>query len=467
MQKQVKKNGLKKSRVHNRRVLPLLLTLIFIFTAAAGMPVSAAASHAYKTVQTSSYSSASDSYSGSDTNSDSSSEASVNGSKTDKESLEEEKTALEGQKTKLASEAAEARSSADAAYQARQDILSQMGDNQKKLADAEVMVSLSKDGISEVKEEQKTIRQDLREASNAKRKVLRTKYDSPAEEARAKAQALEAVAYQRTQLSISRSEMKTARQEKKQAVNYYRYAKKQWKDDQAELDQEVLNRLKAATKDWTDKYQQARDKEAELAETDAHLTQVQAELDAIEAEEEARAAGQAAQNSVRQGNEAETGDGQDSSDGEDVTGSSASGSSSDLHGTVDRSLTGQKAVEAYGYENPSTKGEELVNYALQFVGNPYVWGGTSLTRGCDCSGFVQQVYKEFGVNLTRTCASQLYDGRSVSYQDMQPGDVINYGSHTAIYIGNNRIVHASSKKTGIIVQDNPAYRQILDIRRMF
>ena len=134
---------------------------------------------------------------------------------------------------------------------------------------------------------------------------------------------------------------------------------------------------------------------------------------------------------------------------------------------MDHSLTGQKAVEAYGYQNPKTEGEKLVNYALQFVGNPYVWGGTSLTNGCDCSGFVQQVYKAFHINLTRTTATQLYDGRSVSYQEMQPGDVINYGSHTAIYIGNNRIAHAASTKSGIIVQDNPAYRQILYIRRMF
>lgn len=110
-------------------------------------------------------------------------------------------------------------------------------------------------------------------------------------------------------------------------------------------------------------------------------------------------------------------------------------------------------------------GEDVVQYALQFVGNPYVWGGTSLTNGCDCSGFVQQVYAHFGIQLTRTTYTQANEGTAVSYADMQPGDVINYGSHTAIYIGDNRIVHAANSQEGIIVSDNPAFMPVVTVRR--
>ncbi len=110
-------------------------------------------------------------------------------------------------------------------------------------------------------------------------------------------------------------------------------------------------------------------------------------------------------------------------------------------------------------------GQAVANYAVQFVGRPYVWGGTSLTNGCDCSGFVQQIFKAFGVELSRTTYTQAKEGREVSYSEMQPGDVINYGSHTAIYIGNNRIVHAANEDEGIIISDNPAYKPILTIRR--
>ena len=110
-------------------------------------------------------------------------------------------------------------------------------------------------------------------------------------------------------------------------------------------------------------------------------------------------------------------------------------------------------------------GSDIANFALQFVGNPYVWGGTSLTNGCDCSGFVQQVFANYGVDLSRTTYTQANEGTAVSYSEMQPGDVINYGSHTAIYIGDNQIVHAADESLGIIVSDNPAYQPITTIRR--
>lgn len=104
---------------------------------------------------------------------------------------------------------------------------------------------------------------------------------------------------------------------------------------------------------------------------------------------------------------------------------------------------------------------DLVNYALQFVGNPYVWGGTSLTRGADCSGFVLSIYSKYGISLPHSSRAQANYGTRVSTSELQPGDLLFYGSggisHVAIYIGGGQIVHASTETTGIIVS-NAFYR---------
>ncbi len=117
----------------------------------------------------------------------------------------------------------------------------------------------------------------------------------------------------------------------------------------------------------------------------------------------------------------------------------------------------------------SAKGSEVVNYALKFVGNPYVWGGTSLTSGADCSGFVRAVYADFGYSLPRTSRDQAASaGRKVS--DLQPGDLIFYANngrvnHVAMYIGGGSIVHAANKRQGIIVSQYK-YRDVYCVRRI-
>ncbi len=111
------------------------------------------------------------------------------------------------------------------------------------------------------------------------------------------------------------------------------------------------------------------------------------------------------------------------------------------------------------------KGKEVAVFACGFVGNPYVAGGTSLTNGADCSGFTQSVYKSFGYSIPRSSTSQRSAGREVSYADAEPGDIICYPGHVAIYIGNGKIVHASSAKTGIKIS-NALYREILCVRRV-
>lgn len=115
--------------------------------------------------------------------------------------------------------------------------------------------------------------------------------------------------------------------------------------------------------------------------------------------------------------------------------------------------------------NGSAKGKEVAVYACGFVGNPYVAGGTSLTNGADCSGFTQSVYKQFGYSLPRNSTSQRTVGTQVSYAEAQPGDIICYPGHVAIYIGNGKIVHASSAKTGIKIS-NALYREIICVRRI-
>ncbi|MBP5281726.1 MAG: C40 family peptidase [Lachnospiraceae bacterium] len=109
--------------------------------------------------------------------------------------------------------------------------------------------------------------------------------------------------------------------------------------------------------------------------------------------------------------------------------------------------------------------KRVAKYALQFVGNPYQMGGTSLTNGTDCSGFTMRVYKDFGYNISRTSYQQRSDGIGVSYSEAQPGDIICYEGHVGLYIGGGKIVHASNKRDGIKVS-NATYRSIITVRRI-
>ena len=110
-------------------------------------------------------------------------------------------------------------------------------------------------------------------------------------------------------------------------------------------------------------------------------------------------------------------------------------------------------------------GQEIANYARQFVGNPYVPGGTSLTDGCDCSGFTMSVYKHFGYSIPRNSGAQAAYGRGVSYEEAQPGDIFCYAGHVGIYLGGGQIVHASTQATGIKIS-NALYRSVISIRRI-
>ena len=117
-------------------------------------------------------------------------------------------------------------------------------------------------------------------------------------------------------------------------------------------------------------------------------------------------------------------------------------------------------------EQPSA-GQRVADYAVQFIGNPYEYGGTSLTNGADCSGFVQSVYRKFGVSLPRSSSEQARVGTNIGTNlgNAIPGDLICYSGHIGIYIGGGKIVNASSERTGIKIS-NASYRPIKSIRRV-
>lgn len=258
--------------------------------------------------------------------------------------------------------------------------------------------------------------------------------------------------------------------------------------------------------------QMANEYAALIEQQQAEIEQIQAEKEAARiAAEQAAAEAAAAEEAARAEAEAEAeydedeseddeyvGDGDSEEDGtEDIDEEGGEDSDSE-DGSYDESdESGNDGVENEannsndGYENDNNEesgeesdgsqkesssssgssysggsGSSVVDYATQFVGNPYVWGGTSLTNGADCSGFVQSVYNNFGVSLPRTSYEQQNAGREVSYSEAQPGDLICYGGHVAIYMGNGKIVHASNSRDGIKVSDNAAYRTILSVRRL-
>ena len=142
-------------------------------------------------------------------------------------------------------------------------------------------------------------------------------------------------------------------------------------------------------------------------------------------------------------------------------GSSAGSSSGSSAGSSSGSSAGQSAQTA------SSNGQAVVDYARQFLGKPYVYGGNSLTNGTDCSGFVKGVYAAFGINLPRTSSEQRSVGYAVSLSEIQPGDIVCYSGHVGIYAGNNTLIHASNEKTGITLTSPVTYRSVLAVRRIF
>ena len=150
--------------------------------------------------------------------------------------------------------------------------------------------------------------------------------------------------------------------------------------------------------------------------------------------------------------------------------SGSSGSSSYDGGGAGKGGSIASDYAAGGGKNPSAStgvsGSSVVSYAMQFVGNPYVWGGNSLTNGVDCSGFVHEVYAHFGISTPRYSQAFKSVGQAVSFDNIQPGDVVVYPGHVAIYAGGGVIVEAQSTKAGITANRSVQCHTILAIRRL-
>lgn len=217
--------------------------------------------------------------------------------------------------------------------------------------------------------------------------------------------------------------------------------------------------------------QQATEYANLLAEQQAEIERLEAERIAAEEEARRQAEAAAAAAAAEAASYEETGYDESGSEEYD-SGSGETEYEYDEYGNV---IDTANTVDASEYSSSSSSsssssysgsGSSVVDYATQFVGNPYVWGGTSLTNGADCSGFVQSVYSNFGVSLPRTSYEQQNAGTEVSYADAQPGDLICYGGHVAIYMGDGKIVHASNSVDGIKISNNAAYRTITSVRRL-
>lgn len=208
-----------------------------------------------------------------------------------------------------------------------------------------------------------------------------------------------------------------------------------------------------------EKQSQMSDFDTQLASAQSFAAQYKATVDEqneIIRQEQAAAAAAAAQNNNK-GNNTTTANNNNGNTTGNNNGSNTGGDS-----TTGGSTGG-------GGLNPpfstSVSGSDVVSYACQFIGNPYVWGGESLTNGADCSGFIKSVYANFGISLPHSSVALQRAGSEVSYENAQPGDIVCYAGHVAIYMGGGQIVHASSPSTGIKT-GSATYRSIISVRRV-
>ena len=208
-----------------------------------------------------------------------------------------------------------------------------------------------------------------------------------------------------------------------------------------------------------EKQSQMSDFDTQLASAQSLAAQYKATVDEqneIIRQEQAAAAAAAAQNNNK-GNNTTTANNNNGNTTGNNNGSNTGGDS-----TTGGSTGGGGLNPSF---STSVSGSDVVSYACQFIGNPYVFGGESLTNGADCSGFIKSVYANFGISLPHSSVALQRAGSEVSYENAQPGDIVCYAGHVAIYMGGGQIVHASSPSTGIKT-GSATYRSIISVRRV-
>lgn len=276
---------------------------------------------------------------------------------------------------------------------------------------------------------------------------------------------LNQIAYCNQVYDYDRAQLQEFKKAKKQVANL----KSRLEDEKAEMEemqenykeQEInLNAMVAEKQDTMKNFgtqlQKARQLAAEYKATIEQQNQI------IKSEEEKERAAAAAE-AARQAAAAAAAEAARQAAAQQAAQQSQSSSGSSTSSSADS--TESSASTAPAVSPSGATGSDVVAYAMQFIGNPYVWGGTSLTNGCDCSGFVQSVYAHFGYYLPRTSYEQEHYGLEVSYSQAQPGDLILYSGHVALYIGNGQIVGAQSSRSGITTT-YATYRTILTVRRV-
>lgn len=257
-------------------------------------------------------------------------------------------------------------------------------------------------------------------------------------------------------------------------------SKKEQEDKQETLETKMAD-LKASASDYESQIAtvkaQAQEYKNLIAQQNAELQQIQKEEEAAaKAAEEARKQAAAQESQSSNSNSGSNGSSGNTSSGSTSgatgnTGSSNVSSSGGSTGSSDSSSSGSSGSSSNDNASyDSATGAAVVAYASQFIGNPYVYGGNSLTNGIDCSGFTQQIFAHFGYSLPRTSDAQAYSGVGVSWENHRAGDIIVYSGHVAILTGDGGIIHASNSapypQGGIKYTANALYRSYIAIRRI-
>lgn len=270
--------------------------------------------------------------------------------------------------------------------------------------------------------------------------------------------AVQQVAQLQDQLEEEKSELVTSKTEMEEQQAYVNEVLEQKKQEYENYNA-VLSKAKREAAAYTAKIKQEtaqirklEEEERKRREEEERKRKEEEERKRREEEEKKRAA----ESSDNQQSDGENSGNSTSSDDKRSDNSADSGNS----GNNGSNGSTNKPVSSGG-----GKGQEIAKFACQYIGYPYVAGGTSLTNGADCSGFVLAVYKNFGYSLPRSSYAQSGAGRGVSYSEAQPGDIIYYGGHVGIYIGNGQIVHASTERSGIKIT-SATYRNIITVRRI-